>query len=148
MMIKNEREYQEMVRRLEQDKKFLEEQYKGLKEMGLTEEQIQRAMEPSYSFHEQLKEEVAYYEKIKRGEFEAITNFEGLGRLIIAMRISQGISQKELADRLGVSESLVSRDEKNEYHGITVERANRILNALGMVIISQVQDKPKDPVTV
>lgn len=42
------------------------------------------------------------------------------------------MSQKELADRLGVSEAQVSRDERNEYHGITVERVRRILDALGV----------------
>jgi hypothetical protein len=53
------------------------------------EEQTQRAMESSFSFHEQLKEEVQYYEKIKQGEFVAITNFKGLGRLFIDLRISR-----------------------------------------------------------
>ena len=36
----------------------------------------------------------------------------------------------DLAERLGVNESSVSRDERNDYHGITVERANRIVAAL------------------
>jgi hypothetical protein len=31
-----------------------------------------------------------------------------------------------------VHESQVSRDERNEYHGVTVERASRILDALGV----------------
>jgi transcriptional regulator with XRE-family HTH domain len=40
------------------------------------------------------------------------------------------MTQKELAERLGVSESAISRDECNDYHGISVERAQRILDAL------------------
>ena len=47
-------------------------------------------------------------------------------------RIANGLSQRELADRLadrlGVSEPQVSCDECNEYHGITIERAQRILD--------------------
>lgn len=31
-----------------------------------------------------------------------------------------------------MNESQVSRDERNEYHGITVDRASRILDALGV----------------
>ena len=90
--------------------------------MNLTEEQINRAMEPALSFHEQLKEEVEYYERIKRGDFEALINLVGLEKLLIGIRISLGISQAELARRLGVSEAQVSKDERNEYHGISLEK--------------------------
>ena len=45
---------------------------------------------------EQLKEEVAGYERLQRGEFDELQNVEGLGRL----RIAQGLSQRELAERL------------------------------------------------
>lgn len=41
------------------------------------------------------------------------------------------MSQRDLAEKLGIDESGVSRDERNEYHGITTERAQRILDALG-----------------
>lgn len=58
-------------------------------------------------FHEQLKEEVESYERLRRGEFDEVTNFEGLGRSLIALRIAQGLSQLELAERLGVHESTI-----------------------------------------
>jgi transcriptional regulator with XRE-family HTH domain len=90
------------------------------------------------SFHEQLKEEVASYERLQRGEFDELHNFEGLGRLLVALRIAQGLTQRELAERLGVHESQVSRDERNEYHGVTVDRANRILDALGVDVRTEV----------
>src|SRR4029079_10758009 len=50
-----------------------------------------------------------------------------------------GLTQRELAERLGISESLVPRDERNEYHGITVERAQRILDALGETVRGRVK---------
>lgn len=53
-----------------------------------------------------------------------------LGRSLVALRIARNISQAELARRLKVSESQVSRDERNDYQGITVERAQRIIEAL------------------
>lgn len=59
-----------------------------------------------------------------------INRLTQLGQLLIALRIANGITQHELVERLGVSESVVSRDERNEYHGITVERAQCVLNAL------------------
>jgi hypothetical protein len=38
-----------------------------------------------------------------------------------------------------VHETQVSRDERNEYHGITLERAARILEALGADVRSRVE---------
>ena len=38
---------------------------------------------------------------------------------------------------MGVHESQVSRDERNEYHGITLERASRVLDALGVTLVSE-----------
>jgi DNA-binding XRE family transcriptional regulator len=102
-----------------------------LKELKLAKEEIKRVLDPIQSFHLQLKEEVQSYERLKRGEFDEVRNFDGMGRLFVALRISQGMTQRELAERLGVHESQVSRDERNEYHGITLERANRLLDALG-----------------
>lgn len=130
-MIRNETEYQEAVKRLREEADRIKEQKARLGEMDLSKEEIKRALDPVRSFHEQLKEEVASYERLQRGEFDELENFEGLGRLLVALRISQGLNQRELAERLGVHESQVSRDERNEYHGITVDRANRILEAMG-----------------
>ncbi len=137
-MIRNEREYQEMLQRLDQDRNFIAKQKEALEQMGLNKEEVERAMEPALSFHEQLKEEVEYYERVKRGEFEAIQNLLGFGRLLIGARIALGMSQRELAERLDVSEAQVSKDERNEYHGITVEKAQRILDALGVTVTSKV----------
>ena len=83
------------------------------------------------SFHLQLQEEVESYERLKRGEFENLDNLRGLGHLLLAARIAQGISQRELAKRLNVHESQVSRDERSEYFGITLERAVKILTSAG-----------------
>jgi hypothetical protein len=73
-MIRNEKEYKEMVLRLEGDLKFIEQQREGLEKLGLTGEQLERAIAPSFSFYEQLKEEVEYYKRIKRREFEVELN--------------------------------------------------------------------------
>ena len=137
-MIRNEAEYQEAVQRIADEQKRLKEQRAKLNELDLSQEEIKRVLDPMKSFHEQLKEEVASYERLQRGEFDELQNFEGLGRLLIALRISQGISQRELAERLEVHESQVSRDERNEYHGVTVDRANRILQALDVEVTTRV----------
>lgn len=141
-MIRTEREYQAMVKRLDEDINYIEQQRKHFEEMGLGEEQITRALQPALSFHEQLKEEVEYYERIKRGDFEALENLAGLGRLLIGLRIALGMTQSELAKRLSVSEAQVSRDERNEYYGISIEKAQRILDALNVRVTTRVERIP------
>ncbi len=142
-MIRNEAEYQEASARLAEERKRLAEHRVRLQEAGLTEEEIRRVIDPMESFHLQLQEEVESYERLKRGEFDELENLRGLGHLLIALRIAQGVSQRELARRLGVHESQVSRDERNEYFGITLERAAKVLDALNVRLQTRVQIEPQ-----
>lgn len=138
-MIRSEAEYREATKRLVEDRLFIKAQRETLEAEGFTPEEVARGMEPTLSFHEQLKEEVAFYERVKRLDFDAITSLNQIGRMLIAFRIGLDLSQRDLAKRLGVSEAVVSRDERNEYHGIGLERVQRILDALGVRIVSQVE---------
>jgi DNA-binding Xre family transcriptional regulator len=61
------------------------------------------------------------------------SDLRSVGHLLITSRIAQGISQRELARRLGVHESQVSRDERNEYFGITLERAAELAKILDVL---------------
>jgi ribosome-binding protein aMBF1 (putative translation factor) len=138
-MIRSETEYQEASERLTQERQRLAEHKARLKAAGLAEEEIKRVIDPFESFHLQLKEEVESYEKLKRGEFDELDNLRGLGHLLISIRIAQGLSQRDLAKRLNVHESQVSRDERNEYFGITLERAIRLLDALNVKMHTKVE---------
>jgi hypothetical protein len=44
---------------------------------------------------------------------------------------------------IGVHETQISRDERNEYHGITVERMKKILDALEVEVITKVELRRK-----
>ena len=144
-MIRNEAEYQEASTRLAEETQRFDEHRLRLKQTGLSDLEIQRVIDPLESFHLQLNEEVEAYERLKRGEFEELENLRGVGHLLITSRIAQGLSQRDLARRLGVHESQISRDERNEYFGITLERANKILDALGVRLRTQVAIEPLQP---
>ena len=131
-MIRNEREYREAVERLQQETQRLMQHEAHLRKQGLSPAQRKKAIEPLRSFHLQLAEEVATYERLQRGEFQELLNLNGLGQLLVSLRIGLGITQRQLAERLGVDEALVSRDERNEYHNIGIARASRILEVMGV----------------
>ncbi len=130
-MIHNEKEYREAVARVGRERTQLAQQLAELKRLGLGPDEIKRALDPVRSFHQQLAEEVLAYERLKQGQFDEIDDLRNLGQLLVSLRIAKGLTQRELAQRLGVHETQVSRDERNEYHGITLERASRVLDALG-----------------
>ncbi len=139
-MIRNESEYQEALNRLKEEKCRLAEHQERLKQTGLSAKEVKRALDPLRSFHLQLEEEVESYERLKRGDLGELKNLHGLGRTLIALRIALGLTQRELAERIGVHESQVSRDERNEYHGITVDRASRLLDTLGVDLKSSFEE--------
>jgi len=146
-MIRSEQEYRKALDRLEQDLVVLKEQKTQLEELGLKGEELARALQPLQSFHEQLREEVEMYERMKRGDLGALRNLTSIGRWLIGVRIAKGLTQQELAERLGVAPSQVSRDETNDYHGISVDRAQRILEALGVRFEAHLTEPVVDEVT-
>lgn len=141
-MIRNETEYQQAVARIDAERKRLAAHMAEWKKQGFTASQVAKLREPLESFHMQFVEEVQSYERLKRGQFSEFENLHGLGQTLIGLRISRGMTQRELAERLDVHESMVSRDERNEYHGITVERAARVLDALGVRLVTRVEVEP------
>lgn len=68
-----------------------------------------------------------------------IINFnpKQLGAAIIKVRKDAGMTQRELAKRIGIDESQVSRYEKSGYRGISIERADDIFKALGAKIVTK-----------
>jgi DNA-binding Xre family transcriptional regulator len=141
-VIRNEREYKEALSRLERDREVIAAQRRALVERGLSEEEVNRGLGPLLSFRAQLEEEVEWYERARRREFKVSHDMRDTGYMLIALRIANQLTQKELAEKLGVSEAQVSRDERNEYHGITVDRAQRILDAMGETLRFEVEDRP------
>lgn len=141
-MIRSEQEYKEASERLKAERTRLQQHRRQLVGLGLKKSELKRAMDPLISFFEQLREEVEHYENLKRGKFPDLLNLRGLGVLLVSLRIASGISQRDLAAKLEVHESQVSRDERNEYHGVTVERAIKILDALGVRLQTTVVEAP------
>ena len=144
-MIRNETEYREAVARLKEERERLVTHHSALREAGLSDEEIKRVCDPMESFYLQFKEEVDSYERLSRGEFGEFQNLRGIGQLLVGLRIAQGLSQRQLAERLGVHESQVSRDERNEYFNVTLERVSRILDALQVELRTTVEDSGMKP---
>lgn len=141
-MIRSESEYQQALKGIEAERARFVQHAGDWKKQGYTDEQVAKLMEPLESFHRQLVEEARSYERLKRGQFSEFENLEGLGQILIGVRIARGMTQRQLAERLGCDETAVSRDERNEYRGIRIERARKILEALGVRLLTRVEVEP------
>ena len=140
-MIRNDKEYGITRQRIDDVERVLAAQQSALQSTGLSLEEVERGLAPIRAFRAQLEDEIAWYDRVCRRDFDAIQGLSGVGQLLIAARIANSLSQRELAERLDVSEAQVSRDERNEYHGITVERAQRILDTLGETLTLRLERK-------
>ncbi len=88
-------------------------------------------------------DDINLYKRIKRREFDNVQSLSSLGKFLITLRIANGLSQQALAQKLDVSPAQISRDERNEYRGITLERAQRVLDALNEEVTIAVNQKRK-----
>lgn len=48
---------------------------------------------------------------------------------------AKGVSQAELANRLGVSKQVISRYEESDYQTVAISRLQEILDAIGITTI-------------
>ncbi|MEZ5402632.1 MAG: helix-turn-helix transcriptional regulator [Bryobacteraceae bacterium] len=79
-----------------------------------------------------LEDEVREYDRLKAGKFRLPTleRLDQIAPFIVKLRIARGVSQTELASRLGVSKQVVSRSEEDDYQGVSLSRLQEILDAL------------------
>jgi HTH-type transcriptional regulator / antitoxin HipB len=84
----------------------------------------------------ELEQEIAEYDRLKSGQ---ITKFpiESLGdlpRVMIEARIAVGMTQKELAEKIGVQEQQIQKYEANHYRAVGFDRLQEVMSALDMTI--------------
>jgi Helix-turn-helix len=130
-MLRSEAEYRRNEQLVREHEDKIAAQRVRLKGEGWTAAAIQEALDPLLSMRDELAEEMQAYERFKRGNIGELRSLRDLGWALTAIRLARGISQAELARRMDVHVAQVSRDERSSYHGITLDRAARILEALG-----------------
>jgi ribosome-binding protein aMBF1 (putative translation factor) len=81
-----------------------------------------------------------------RREQRRLSGFEELARLVIRHRAMLGLSQKQLAERVGTSHSAISRIESGR-HKTSVETLRRVAKALGLrLVVGFESGTPERPV--
>lgn len=81
-----------------------------------------------------LQQELAEYERLKSGKQKVVTlgSLEELPKTLIRARIAGGLSQEELAAKLGLKPQQVQRYEATEYQSASLERVTEVARVLGV----------------
>jgi ribosome-binding protein aMBF1 (putative translation factor) len=69
-----------------------------------------------------------------REEAARLAPFEELARIVIRFRIERGLTQQELAERIGTSHSAISRLETGQ-HPTSVRTLERLAEGLGLRLV-------------
>jgi len=88
-----------------------------------------------------LEAELHEYEKLKTGGVKILEldSLDGLPKVLIQARIAAGLTQEDLAERLGVKPQQVQRYEASEYQTASFARLREIARLLGLRVSESVE---------
>ena len=96
------------------------------------------AIRGSYqSMIRQLEDELREYDRLKSGELTLprVDRLDQIAPFIVKIRIAKGVSQTELARRLGVSKQVISRYEESDYQTVAISKLQEILDVIGVKMV-------------
>ncbi len=93
---------------------------------------------------EELRAQLHHYEQLRDGQIteREITSLRELPTALIEARIAARLTQRDLAQRVGVAEQQIQRWEANDYAGVNLERLQNIADALGIHIHETITYQP------
>lgn len=90
-----------------------------------------------------LKEELLKDPEFKK-EYEKKKPYYEISKLIIGARLQAGLTQRELAKKMGTTQSRISAWENGLTKGMKIETLNKILEATNNQLILGVKNKDDD----
>lgn len=133
-MIKNERQYRITKAQAEKLHRALAQLSRS--RAGVTVHPVLRKAQAD-ALRSQLADlhaEMNEYESLRAGKRTTLelASLEDLPRALIQARIAAGLSQKELAGRLGLKEQQIQRYEATNYASASLARVQQIAQAIGL----------------
>jgi len=148
IMITNERQYRITSAQLEKLKTAIgnfdiKAATKRIKSKILAKAEI----EALRSEYENLSMQLHEYETLKSGTVEILraSNLEELPSILIRARIAKGLSQRQLADAIGLKEQQIQRYEAEEYASANLPRLAEVAKALGLNISEVAEFRATQP---
>lgn len=149
-MIKNERQYRISKAQADKFVHALAQAEQDSEKNGQLHPLLKKAQEDALrSQLSDLRVQLEEYEALRSGKRAvlALNSFEELPQALIQARIASGLSQKELAERLGIKEQQLQRYEATEYANASLTRVMEVARVLGIkmredVLLPSAQTSP------
>ena len=89
---------------------------------------------------DELRDEAQLYKQLRSGVLESIhiESFDELPLALVKARILAGLSQKQLAERLGLKEQQIQRYESTDYASASLTRITQVAEAIGVSIAGEI----------
>jgi DNA-binding XRE family transcriptional regulator len=133
-MIENERQYRITRAWVE---KFAESAPRMSEPGASADPLIQEALVAQYQSQlEEFRRDLEEYDALRSGHVASldVESLTALPEALIRARIAAGLTQKELGARLGLKEQQIQRYESTRYSGVSLEKAQAVMDALGVRI--------------
>jgi len=139
-MITNERQYRITKAELRRFEEALAAQAAAGPSPNVHPRIHQALMDATASERDELRAQLARYEDLRSGRVvqRTLHSLRELPVALIEARIAARLTQRELAERLGLPEQQVQRWEANEYAGVGVDRLQTIADALGVQVLETI----------
>jgi transcriptional regulator with XRE-family HTH domain/dephospho-CoA kinase len=135
-VIKNERQYRITNAQAEKFEKAIREMENSSPPKGVQPKLRQAQIDALRSQWTELQEQLQEYEMLRSGKRRVLQlgSFADLPRALIQARIASGMSQEDLAERLGIKSQQVQRYEATDYLGASLSRVSDVVRVLGLQI--------------
>ncbi len=140
-MIKNERQYHVTRKQIRKFEEALAQVQSQRFEEGTDDFLFQRIdLDAVSSQLEDLRMEARDYERLRLNQPTVIQldSFDELPRALIAARIASRMTQRDLAERLGIKEQQVQRYEATDYASASLQRVGEVVRALDIAVRQEV----------
>jgi len=135
-VIKNERQYRITKTQAEKFETAIREMENAPPKKGVPSKLRQAQVDALRSQWTELQEQIKEYELLRSGKRRVLQldSFADLPRALIQARIASGMSQEDLAERLGTKPQQVQRYEATDYLGASLSRVSEVVRVLGIQV--------------
>ena len=129
-MIKNERQYKITRSRADDVRSTIDQLQRAPLPEGLQPEMRELQLDALRGTLGDLEVELAEYDALHDATLIEATGIAQLPTALIRARIACGLTQRQLAERIGLQEQAIQRYEAADYFGVSFARLVEIANAL------------------
>lgn len=139
-MITNERQYRIAKAQLRRFDEALAAQSASKPAPNVHPRIHEALMDATASEIDELRSQLERYDDLRSGRVghRTLRSLRELPIALIEARIAAGLTQRQLADQLGVAEQQIQRWERNSYAGVGIERLQDVADALHVEILETV----------